>query len=104
MVPLVEKLAGSSQDGDSEKTAQMMESIKPFLSIEKVNVLQLLGFDFRKAIGAPLTQLVERAILSKAPGGAALEIQRLQLEREVRYIALAQVPAAHARLAALYGK
>jgi hypothetical protein len=102
IVPLVEKLAGTSGDGDS-KNAQLMEIITPLLSIETVNVLQLLGFNFRKAIGAPLTELVERAILSKAPGDAALEIQRLQLEREVGYIAIAQDPAAHARLVAMYG-
>ncbi len=103
IVPLVEKLAGSTGNGASDKSSQMMETLKPLLSIETVNVLQLLGFNFRKAIGAPLTELVERAILSKAPGDAALEIQRLQLEREVGYIAIAQDQAAHARLVGMYG-
>lgn len=104
IVPLVEKLTSSSNGGDSDKNAEMMAAIKPLLSIETVNVLQLLGFNFRKAVGEPLTTLVERAILSKAPGDTALEIQRLQLEREVGYIAIAQDPAAHARLVAMYGK
>lgn len=103
VVPLIEKLSGVSQGGDSDNS-QLIETLKPLLSIETVNVLQLLGFNFRKAIGEPLTELVERAILSKAPGDTSFEIQRLQLEREVGYIALAQDPAAHARLLAMCGK
>ncbi|WP_104176569.1 hypothetical protein [Cryobacterium sp. Y50] len=102
VVPLVEKLMGFSQNDDSDKS-HVIEAIKPLLSIETVNVLQLLGFNFRKAIGEPLTELVERAILSKAPGDASVLIQRLQLEREVGYIAVAQDPAAHARLVAIFG-
>ncbi|MCI4658479.1 hypothetical protein [Cryobacterium zhongshanensis] len=102
VVPLVEKLMGLSQNDDSDNS-QVIEAIKPLLSIETVNVLQLLGFNFRKAIGEPLTELVERAILSKAPGDTSVVIQRLQLEREVGYIAVAQDPAAHARLVAMFG-
>lgn len=103
VVPLVESLIDSSQDGDSDES-RIFETIKPLLSIETVNVLQLLGFNFRKAIGEPLTELVEHAILSKAPGDTSAEIQRLQLEREIAYISVAQDPAAHARLVAMYGK
>ena len=103
VAPLVEKLMGSSENGGSDNL-QLIEALKPLLSIETVNVLQLLGFNFRKAIGEPLTELVERAILSKAPGDTSGVIQRLQLEREVGYIAVAQDPAAHARLVAMFGK
>jgi hypothetical protein len=106
VVPLLEKLAESSASGDAAKSAQMMEVLKPLLSIETVNVLQLLGFNFRKAIGEPLTEFVQRAILARASasGDSAAEIQRLQLEREVGYIAIAQDPTAHERLMAMYGK
>jgi hypothetical protein len=31
-----------------------------------VTVLQLVGFNFRKAIGEPLTELIARLILAKA--------------------------------------
>jgi hypothetical protein len=41
---------------------QIMEVLKPLLSIETFTILQLLGFNFREAIGIPLTKLVNRAI------------------------------------------
>lgn len=41
---------------------QIMEVLKPLLSIETFTILQLLGFNFREAIGLPLTKLVNRAI------------------------------------------
>jgi hypothetical protein len=99
VVPLLETLA--SQGSDPQGTEKVMGMIKPLLSIDTVNVLQLLGFNFRKAIGEPLTALVEHAILSKASTDANLELQRLQLERELAYIAVARDPEAHARLSSM---
>jgi len=102
VVPLIEKLVASSANEDSA-SGQSMEVIKPLLSIESVNVLQLLGFNFRRAVGEPLTEVVQRAILALAPGGSSDEVQKLQLEREVGYLAVAQDPAAHARLQSMIG-
>jgi hypothetical protein len=46
----------------------MMEIIKPLLSVETLTVLQLLGFNFKQAIGEPLTELVAGLIAAKARG------------------------------------
>lgn len=104
VAPLIEKLAASSSS-DAAKTSQMMELLKPLLSIETVNVLQLLGFNFRRAIGEPLTELIERLILSRAAasGDAASELTALQVRRDVAYLELAQDPEAFARFRMLTG-
>jgi hypothetical protein len=65
-----------------------------------VTVLQLVGFNFRKAIGEPLTELIARLILAQAQEdpSAAQEIQRLALVRETSYLEVAQDPEAYTRL------
>lgn len=67
-----------------------------------MNVLQLLGFNFRRAIGEPLTALVEKQILSRAKASEALELARV--ERENLYARIALDPDAHARLNNIYGR
>ncbi|MGC7560804.1 hypothetical protein ACPEEL_11775 [Pasteurella sp. PK-2025] len=51
----------------------------PIISKETLTILQLLGFNFRKAIGEPLTILLEKIILSKLPVDPAVQTE-LQLE------------------------
>src|SRR6266700_3465091 len=86
-VPLLQRLiesagADNSEDGTSQQ--EMIDLIQPLLSVETVTVLQLIGFNFRKAIGEPLTELVSKLIASKAQVDPAslVEIQRLSLVRE----------------------
>lgn len=53
--------------------------LSPLISKETLTILQLLGFNFRKAIGEPLTILLEKLILSKLPMDASLQAE-IQLE------------------------
>lgn len=48
-----------------EEVKSLLEILKPILSTETLKILQLLGFDFKAAVGEPLTELVRSAILSK---------------------------------------
>ena len=41
------------------------EQIKELISVDTLKAIQLLGFNFKAAIGEPLTQLCADAILSK---------------------------------------
>lgn len=41
---------------------EVLEILEPLLSIETFKILQLLGFNFREAIGLPLTNLVKKSI------------------------------------------
>lgn len=106
VVPLIEKLASASPTGNPAQTQQMIELVKPILSVETVNVLQLLGFNFRSAIGQPLTQLVERLILSKsAPIGASTEeLKKLDVQRENLLLQLSLDPDAYERFMKLVGR
>jgi len=102
IVPVLEKMMESAAKDDAEDApAQaVMDLIKPILSVETVTVLQLLGFNFRKAIGEPLTTLVSTAILSKAQSNPTLdlEIQKLGLQRELAFFEVAKDAEAYARL------
>jgi hypothetical protein len=71
LIPVLKDLikqTSSAQNGDGatniEKT---IDSLTPLLSVEMLTVLQLVGFNFKKAIGEPLTILLQKAITSKVP-------------------------------------
>lgn len=51
---------------DDKKTD--FEQVKSLLSVETLTIMQLLGFNYKKAIGEPLTNLLKRVIESKMPG------------------------------------
>ena len=64
---LLSKASGLSTDPDAPaQLQQIIDVIKPIISVETFNVLQMLGFNFRDAIGAPLTELIKSFILSKS--------------------------------------
>lgn len=99
VVPLIESLAETSGTQGAELSKQI-EALKPLLSVETANVLQILGFNFRKAIGEPLTQLLEHAILSRVERSEELKIQSVR--REQLYVQLALDPEAYERFRELF--
>jgi hypothetical protein len=88
----------------SESAEEALSAIGTILSIETLTILQLVGFNFRKAIGEPLTDLVAALISSRAapPSSVSADLQRLAAERELAYIELAKDEAAYGRLQALF--
>lgn len=108
VVPVLKKLMESIGDsrGQAGTTQEMIDLLQPILSVETVTVLQLIGFNFRKAIGEPLTELVGRLILAQSQPEPALtlEIQRLGIQRELAYIEVAKDPEAHVRLRGMFGQ
>ncbi len=58
LLPILEKYMGESNE---------LEEVKTILSPEMINILQLIGFDIKKALGEPLTELVSSFIMSKMP-------------------------------------
>jgi hypothetical protein len=63
LIPTVEDLGGLGDDDNAEA----IEAIKKLVSVEMLTVLQLVGFNFKAAIGEPLTKVVEGLILQLAP-------------------------------------
>ncbi|EFH87639.1 hypothetical protein Krac_8983 [Ktedonobacter racemifer DSM 44963] len=70
-IPVLKKLIEqTSNDGNSAEAANMekaLDALTPLLSVEMLTVLQLVGFNFKQAIGEPLTLLLQKFITSKVP-------------------------------------
>lgn len=101
LFPLVKQLmeASPGEDEDVVEKLEKLEALKPFLSVETVNVLQLLGFNFRRAIGEPLTALCESLITSRV--NRSTELQLEQLKNQQALVSLALDEAAFHRFIAL---
>jgi hypothetical protein len=98
---LVELMEEAGTDASSAQAA--IGLLKPLLSVETVTILQLLGFNFRKAIGEPLTTLLASQISSRnATGAADAETQHLAARTQLAYLEIAQNPDAFARLKQLF--
>lgn len=107
VVPVLKRVIESSSGGaEDAQVQQFLDVIEPVISVETVTVLQLLGFNFKKAIGEPLTELVGNAIRARAPMDAAAgqELQKLAIEREAALYAIASDPDAYARFARMTGR
>jgi hypothetical protein len=101
VVPLLEQVAdGMGGPGGGEKIKKQIQTLKPLLSVETVNVLQLVGFNFRQGIGAPLTRRVKDAIESQNNAGGELQIEALRNQRAA--MELAADPDAYARFREMY--
>jgi len=58
---------------DNEK--EQIEQIKKILSVETLTIMQLIGFNYKKAIGEPLTMLLRKVIESKIPMDAKINVE-----------------------------
>ncbi|ARF13612.1 hypothetical protein [Sporosarcina ureae] len=95
IIPLFEKLLPNTEEntdkgteGDAEDKKNELEIFKPLLSKETFNILQLLGFNYKQAIGEPLTQLVNSMIDSQktVSKDENLENQRISYEYETQLL------------------
>lgn len=66
LLPVLEDVLSSSES-DSQKINENISAIKPILSKETFMILQTLGFNFKEAVGGPLTDLVSTWIRNKIP-------------------------------------
>lgn len=97
LLPVAEQLT-SLASGD-EGSREAIDAIKSLVTTETLTIMQLVGFNFRRAIGEPLTTLVERLILSRvaAPEQSA-ELQALQLQQQTAYFQVLADPEARRML------
>lgn len=100
ILPLLEKLIENGHQENMESNKQNIETFKPLLSKETFNILQLLGFNFKKAIGEPLTELINGLISSQIPDNSekAKEYQLLNAQRDIEYFKILQDEEAYQRL------
>lgn len=89
IVPLLTKLAeGAGDPEEATKQKKQIETFAPLLSVETVNVLQLLGFNFRRGVGEPLTQRVKSLIEGEADLQSELALEQLRLQRAAMELAV----------------
>lgn len=84
LLPVVEQLSGFA--GEDNEAREAVDAIKSLVTAETLTILQLVGFNFRRAIGEPLTTLVERLILGRVPASdQSGDLQALQLRQQTAY-------------------
>ncbi len=97
IIPVLKKLIEqASSDENSALAAANMEKtldvLTPLLSVQTLTVLQLLGFNFKQAIGEPLTLLLQKFITLKAPAGpqSTFEYNKLMMAFNLEVAKIAQ--------------
>lgn len=63
VIPLLENLSVGTTE-EAEKMKENIETMKPLVSDKTLNIMQLIGFNFKKGIGMPLTSLTSELIRS----------------------------------------
>lgn len=76
VIPLIEKFMGADEDGPSDEAeedgahasdpSQQLEALKALISVETLTIMQLIGFNYKEAIGQPLTHIVQTFLFAKA--------------------------------------
>jgi hypothetical protein len=80
ILPLIEHLIANTDDEEAAaENKKNLEIFKPLLSKETFNMLQLLGFNYKRAIGKPLTDLVNSMIVSQKPLPRETDLERQKL-------------------------
>lgn len=98
VLPTIKKVAASS-DADNTAALKALEPLEPLLSAETITILQTLGFNFKAAIGEPLTELVRRLILSNVPSeDVGEQLQILAAQQNTAFLEVVRDPEAYARL------
>lgn len=81
-IPVIKDLFVKSAGGDAAKTEEIettFDDFAPLLSVETLTVLQLLGFNFKRAVGEPLTILLQKTIAAKIPTDAQTNAEYTKL-------------------------
>lgn len=100
LIPIIEELVSIGEKPVPQPTLDMM---KKLLSKETLNVMQLLGFNFKQAIGAPLTNLLSDYISSQSPVANGKNARHDVLSLQLKMIELAQDPESYERYLRLAG-
>lgn len=69
-------ISNNDEQNNQEFNSQLaiFEQLKDLISVDTLKIMQLLGFNYKKAIGDPLTVMMRNFILSKAPEKDIMEV------------------------------
>ncbi len=101
LLPLIRQLMEAS--GQEVLEPQVLDALESILAAETLTIMQLIGFNYRQAIGKPLTELAAAAIASRMPPDQtqSLDLQQALVERDIALAELAGDPDAWARFVEL---
>lgn len=107
VLPALKKLVDQNSDTMDENALknaeQAIDAIDTLLSVDMLKVLQLMGFNFKQAIGEPLTMLIQKLITARFPTDPRTDSEnnRLGLELNLALANIAQNEEASERLKAV---
>jgi len=95
IIPVLSTLGESAME--TEEFEKAMSIINPLLSPKTLRIMQIMGFNFKKAIGEPLTELSNDKIknLSESEN---VDFKMALAQRDVEYFKVLQNPDAYARM------
>jgi flagellar biosynthesis/type III secretory pathway chaperone len=96
---LIKQTSSDQNVAAATNIEKAIDSFTPLLSVEMLTVLQLVGFNFKKAIGEPLTLLLQKFITSKVPSDpqSNLEYNKLLMTFNIELVKVAQDKEANDR-------
>ncbi|WP_259749500.1 hypothetical protein [Lactococcus lactis] len=104
VLPAIKNFMGKAS-GDEEEfknNIKSIEALEPLLSLDTLMVLQTLGFNYKKGIGEPLTNLTSN-LINKVQNNNQNRLMELNAEREIEYFKLLQDSEAFERFKAMSG-
>lgn len=102
VLPVIKEFASKGED-DNRDLLQSIDMIEPLISQNTLQVLQILGFNFKKAIGEPFTELLRKKIQSlHVESSESLIISTA--ERDTEFYKVLQDSEAFDRLQQMSGK
>lgn len=104
LIPLIEQIISMGNSDNKDQLTQQINAIKSICSKETINILQILGFNFKKAIGEPLTNLVASLIESKSPSDKTIELQITSQQKEIEWFKVVQDEQAFKNLMSMMQK
>jgi hypothetical protein len=89
---LIEQTSSDENSAAAANIEKAIDVLTPLLSVEMLTVLQLVGFNFKQAIGEPLTLLLQKFITSKVPVDpqSNLENNKLVMTFNIELLKVAQ--------------
>lgn len=104
LIPRLTEFAAKT-GADTNQVEEMVAVLEPLLAVETIKVMQLLGFNFRRALGESATEFVSALITSRAPlaGSAQDELRLAQLQHQTEMAKVVADEQAFNRWQRLFG-
>lgn len=93
----------NAESSELENNMQNIEALEPLLSLNTLIVLQTLGFNYKKAIGEPLTNLIS-GLINDTSKDNLNKLNELIVERDLEYYKIIQNDIAFDRMQQLSNK